>query len=276
MTWLPLVASLAVAVALVPALVRGFTAAGLVRANYRGEHPAFPAGVAVPVAGLVALGAVALAGQLAGERPFAPTTGDVVLYVVGVSLLGLIDDLAGAGGARGWRGHARAVAGGGLSTGALKAVGALALALYVLADPGGDTGEYLLAVAVLVLATNLFNLLDLRPGRAIKALALLGAGLLVGTREADPLWAVGAFLGPLLLLLPFDLRERAMLGDAGANAAGGVAGMWMVLALPVTGQLVALALLAGLTVYGEFRSISDAIERLPLVRSLDSLGRADA
>ena len=37
---------------------------------------------------------------------------------------------------RGWRGHARAIASGRLSTGALKAAGSLGLALFVLRDGG--------------------------------------------------------------------------------------------------------------------------------------------
>ena len=98
-------------------------------------------------------------------------------------MLGLIDDLlggrapAGAGSSadapRGWRGHASAAAQGRLSTGALKAIGSLGLALYVLSGGDQTWAEYLLAVAVLLLATNLFNLLDLRPGRAIKLLVAL-------------------------------------------------------------------------------------------------------
>jgi UDP-GlcNAc:undecaprenyl-phosphate/decaprenyl-phosphate GlcNAc-1-phosphate transferase len=40
------------------------------------------------------------------------------------------------------------------------------------------------------------------------------------------------------------------------------------------GGSVALAVLIMLTVYGEFRSISAAIERVPLIKQLDSFGRA--
>jgi UDP-GlcNAc:undecaprenyl-phosphate/decaprenyl-phosphate GlcNAc-1-phosphate transferase len=204
--------------------------------------------------------------------------------VVGVSVLGLLDDLAGtapAGGARerhdplprGWRGHARAAAGGRLSTGALKAVGTLGLAAFVLLHHGLDNGDYLLAVAVLVLATNVFNLLDLRPGRSIKALVLLGAGLTIGSTDLDQLWTLAVFVGPILVLLPFDLRERGMLGDAGSNAVGGVAGLWLVFTLSTAGQAIALALLLVITIYGEFRSISELVERTPGLRQLDSLGR---
>jgi hypothetical protein len=41
-----------------------------------------------------------------------------------------------------------------------------------------------------------------------------------------------------------------------------------------TGRWIALAVILGLTVYGEFRSISAAIDRLPPLRWIDSLGRA--
>ncbi|MBX5470642.1 MAG: hypothetical protein IRZ21_12195, partial [Thermoleophilaceae bacterium] len=217
---------------------------------------------------------------------FTRDAGVVLLYGLGVALLGVLDDLVGSGaraphpGAagrerpRGWRGHARATLGGSFSTGALKAAGALGLALFALAGRGLGAGEYVLAVALLVLTTNLFNLLDLRPGRSTKALVLLGAGLTAGSREVEPLWSVGLFLGPLLVLLPLDLRERAMMGDTGSNLVGAVAGLWLVLTLSTAGQAAALAVIALVTVYGEFRSISALIERTPLLRSLDSLGRA--
>jgi UDP-GlcNAc:undecaprenyl-phosphate GlcNAc-1-phosphate transferase len=64
-----------------------------------------------------------------------------------------------------------------------------------------------------------------------------------------------------------------MLGDTGANLLGALAGLWLVLALSSTGQLIALALLIALTIYGEVRSISGFIERTPGLRQLDSLGR---
>ena len=84
---------------------------------------------------------------------------------------------------------------------------------------------------MLVLATNVFNLLDLRPGRAIKAFVLLGAGLTLGSLDARPLWSLGLFAAPALVAGLYDLRERAMLGDTGANLLGALAGLWLVLTL---------------------------------------------
>ncbi len=136
-----------------------------------------------------------------------------------------------------------------------------------------SNGRWLLAAAVLVLATNAFNLLDLRPGRSTKAFVLLGLGLALGSGEVRPLWGLGLFTAPALVAGFFDLRERAMLGDTGANLLGALAGLWLVLTLSGTGQIVALALLALFTVYGELRSISTLVERTPVLRELDSWGR---
>jgi hypothetical protein len=166
--------------------------------------------------------------------------------------------------------------GGSVSTGALKALGSLGLAAFVMAGHGLDTAEYLLAVAVLVLATNLFNLLDLRPGRAIKALVLLGAGLSLGAWDVGPLWSLGLFVGPILVLMPLDLRELGMLGDTGSNAIGAVAGLWLVFTLSTTGLAIAAAIMALVTIYGEFRSISELVDRTPGLRQLDSFGRSHA
>ena len=79
--------------------------------------------------------------------------------------------------------------------------------------------------------------------------------------------------GPALVLLPYDLRENAMLGDTGSNVLGAVAGFWLVLALGPTGEALALGVLALFTLYGEFRSISALVEGNALLRRLDSLGR---
>jgi UDP-GlcNAc:undecaprenyl-phosphate GlcNAc-1-phosphate transferase len=256
-----------------PAALRSLRAQRQVRENYRGRLVPFPAGFLVVAAAALALIPLALLEELAGaDDVLRPELRTIAVYVLGVAALGLVDDLFG-GSSRGWRGHGRAVLRGSFATGALKAAGSLGLALYVMAGRGYSAGEYLLATAVLVLATNLFNLLDLRPGRSIKAFVLLGLGLAVGERDLDPLWALGLFAGAVLALGIWDLRERAMLGDTGSNVVGALAGLWLVLALGTTGQLVALAVLLGVSAYGEFRSLSALIARTPGLRQLDSFGR---
>ena len=172
-----------------------------------------------------------------------------------------------------WRGHWSALRSGRLSTGAIKAIGALALAAYVVSGLGLESFRYLADVALLILTTNLFNLVDLRPGRAEKLLVLLGVGLCLGAWTAQPIELLGVFFGPVLVGALFTLREKAMLGDTGSNLVGAIGGVWLLTTLGGTARLIALAIVAAVTVYGEFRSISALIERVPPLRLLDSLGR---
>jgi UDP-GlcNAc:undecaprenyl-phosphate/decaprenyl-phosphate GlcNAc-1-phosphate transferase len=269
---LPSLIALVAAGVLAPPAARGLAAGGMVRENFRGRALAFPFGVVVVFAAVCALVPLALLYRLADADVLPAELGLVVPYALGIAFLGLADDML-SGPERGWRGHAAATLRGGFSTGALKAIGAAGLALYVLTGRAGSDGRYLLAAAVLVLATNLFNLLDLRPGRCVKAFVLLGAGLTLGAWDARPLAAVGLFAAPVLVAGLYDLRERAMLGDTGSNLVGALAGLWLVLTLSTLGLAIATALLVIVTAYGEIRSISALIDRTPPLRFLDSIGR---
>jgi UDP-GlcNAc:undecaprenyl-phosphate GlcNAc-1-phosphate transferase len=281
--WLPLVLSLALAAALAPTLLTRLARAGVVRENYRGIVIPAASGTLIVLAALLALGPLAALDELADADTLAPETGAALVFVIGVAVLGLLDDLLGGhrpagaaadpGAPRGLRGHARAAARGEFSTGMLKAAGTVALALYVLSGQGRSASEYLVGVGLLTLSTNLFNLLDLRPGRAGKVFVAFGVVLTLGSWDTYALRALGLFIGPALVLLPYDLSERAMLGDAGSNVLGAVAGLWLIVALGPTGEAIALGVLVLLTVYGEFRSISALVERNAILRRLDSLGR---
>jgi UDP-GlcNAc:undecaprenyl-phosphate GlcNAc-1-phosphate transferase len=267
---LPSVLALAFAAVLAPTAWRALRAGGFVRANYRGREVPFPFGVVIVFAAVAALIPLALLDRLAGVDEALPAElARVLPFALGVAFLGLADDVL-SGPERGWRGHGAAVLRGGFSTGALKAVGALGLALYV---APGDDGDYLLAAAVLVLATNLFNLLDLRPGRAVKVFVLVGAGLTLGAWDARPLAALGLFAAPVLVAGVYDVRERAMLGDTGSNLVGALAGLWLVLTLSTLGLAIATGVLLIVTAYGEIRSLSALIERTPPLRFIDSIGR---
>jgi len=276
---LPFLLALVFAAILAQPTLRALRAGGHTRPNWRQRSLPCPFGVLAPVAALLALVPLTLIERLAHTVILYPRLLPVAVYALGVACLGLIDDTLGperpgAPSPRGWRGHGAAAMRGELSTGTLKAAGSLGLALLATNYAAGlSIGRWLLAAAVLVLATNALNLLDLRPGRAVKAFVLLGAGLTIGVRELRPLWTLGLFAGPALVAGVYDLRERAMLGDTGANLLGALAGLWLVLTLSGTGQLIALALLVVVTVYGELRSISALVQRVPLLRGLDSWGR---
>jgi UDP-N-acetylmuramyl pentapeptide phosphotransferase/UDP-N-acetylglucosamine-1-phosphate transferase len=228
------------------------------RPNYRGRHVVFPLGVLL-------LAAAGLVLALEPTRWLA--------FLCGVGCLGLIDDLVDAQ-PRGWRGHGQAVLGGEVSTGALKAAGTIGLAAWAAAGDGA-TGLALVAEAlVLALAAHLGNLLDTRPGRAEKGLALTAGALCIAAWSLAPLDPIAPLIAPVAVCSWLTLREHAMLGDTGASMIGGMTGIVLVSALAAPGTYLVLAVLLVFAIYGEFRSIGSAVERVPLFQRLDSLGRA--
>jgi hypothetical protein len=164
-----------------------------------------------------------------------------------VAALGLADDLW-SGEERGIRAHLAARR----TTGILKLAG---IPLVGLAATRSLSGGLLVAGCA-----NLANQLDTKPGRAVKA--YVAAAL-----------ALGAPLGVAVLLGPYDLRERVMLGDAGSNALGTLLGLKSVERFHGWGRWAAVAAVAGLNVLGERRSLGELIERTPLLRELDAWGR---
>ncbi len=269
---LPLIVSTIAALLLAGPVVRFLAAGGHVRINYRGVELPCPLGLLVVVASVFALVPLALVSGLA-ETNALDIAG--LFLVLGVALLGLVDD-AYAGGSRGWRGHARAVADGGFSTGLLKAAGTLGLALAWSALTQDGVADFLLAALVIVLTTNIFNLLDLRPGRSVKAFVVLAVVCSLVALDIEPLLELGLWAGPIVVAGILDLRERGMLGDTGSNVVGVVAGLWLVLTLDTTGMAIAAGLLVVITIYGELRSINSLIEGTPGLRHLDSIGRVRA
>jgi hypothetical protein len=169
--------------------------------------------------------------------------------VAPVAAIGLADDLW-SGRERGFRAHLRA----GATTGTLKLVG---IPLWALVRTRS------LSAAVLVaLAANMLNQLDTRPGRALKAYLLASL----------PLRAPKAVA---VLMLPYDLREMAMLGDGGSNALGALLGLNSVSRLTGRSRFVAIGALAGATLVGERRSLGAWIESTPWVRTVDAWGRQE-
>jgi len=244
------------------------------RVNHRGEPVTLLEGPAIVVGALAGTAAAAVTGP--GALP-----SDVALALSvaggGAAALGALDDLKGSGKRRGLRGHLGALRHGEVTTGALKlaGIGVTGTVAALLLRPG-DRGPVDCAVNAGIIAggANLLNLFDLRPGRAIKVM-LLSAGLIAAgdRRGGHAATALAAPVGAALALLPADLRERAMLGDAGANALGAMAGVAAASALPRPARIGLLAAIVALTGLSEKVSFTRVIARTPALNWLDMLGR---
>lgn len=204
------------------------------------------------------------------------------LAVAGSAAVGAYDDLAGDGGDRGLRGHLAALRRGRVTTGTVKVLGlALTGVTSVWIAGAKATGrrpagspvtsggvDPLVGGAVVAASANLVNLLDLRPGRALKTV-LLWAALTRGAGEPLAAAAAGAAVG----LIGDDLAERTMLGDGGANAVGALVGLAAVVGGGRRRRWLALGALSALTLASERVSFTRVIEGTPGLRELDRLGR---
>jgi hypothetical protein len=274
------------------ALLAGGLAAAAARAAYAALNQRPPGGRAAwartnhrgePVTLLEGPAAVAGAAAVSLIAPGLPARSRAALALAGAgaAAFGAYDDLKGSGDRRGFRGHLGALASGEVTSGAVKiaGIGATGLAAGVLVSGGQATGggfpaDLLINTGLIAGGANLLNLFDLRPGRAIKVALVTGAAL--GLTSAAGTAAAAAPVGAALSMLPEDLGERAMLGDAGANALGGMLGAAAAAALPRGARVTVLAAIVGLTAASEVVSFTKVIEQAPPLRWLDMLGRRPA
>jgi UDP-N-acetylmuramyl pentapeptide phosphotransferase/UDP-N-acetylglucosamine-1-phosphate transferase len=259
------------------------------RVNHRGEPVTLLEGPAA-VAGAIAasaLGSAALSaagGRLPGpSQPGRAVPDRLPLALCAAGLgggaFGVLDDLKGSGKRRGLRGHLGALRDGEVTTGTVKlaglaATGAVGAAL--LRHEGGRV-DYAVNAGLIAGGANLLNLFDLRPGRAIKvgalSAALISSAAAVAGRPAHGVAAVAAPVGAALAVLPEDLGERAMLGDAGANSLGAMLGAAAAATLPRPARIGLLTGIIALTALSEKVSFTKVIARTPALNWLDMLGR---
>src|SRR4051812_39947718 len=198
-------------------------AARLDRTNFHGRT--------VSLAGGPALAAGASVGAALGA-PDARTAAAALTAGVVSGAVGLYDDMVGnrpgQKAAKGFAGHLGALREGRVTSGLVKiaGVGAAGLAASALLASDrrrrrGGVVDVLLGAGVIAGTANLLNLLDLRPGRALKAATVIGVPLVAGRGGG----VAAGTLGAAFAMLPADLREEIMLGDAGANALGALLGV---------------------------------------------------
>lgn len=288
------------------------------RTNFHGVTVSLRGGVAMAGAS-VASAAVASA---LSDQPRAALGG--VVASLGGGLAGYIDDVdqgAHDGGkvAKGLKGHLGALAHGQVTTGVIKiaGIGASALAASALVGSkatsvSGKAADLALNTVLIAGTANLANLLDLRPGRALKATVLVAAPLSYfscaaaktpasgasvtsatasvasgasGAASATPaapasasaasaqrLLASGLNAAAITALVE-DLQETTMLGDTGANAAGALLGTSLAANDSWKLRLGTALGVVGLILASEKVSFSKVIAANPALNWLDQLWR---
>ena len=255
-------------------LLNMLLAAGATRKNYRGNDIPVSAGISL----LVSVILVFLFYVLIRRYDFS-----FHLYLVGIisiCFLGFIDDMLGQRDTLGFKGHFGALFQGKLTTGGLKALGGgmiaffLALSLSQLESLGNGWVDILINTLIIALFTNMLNLLDLRPGRAIKGyFFFLLLIILMAAGRVDWL-LITPLLGAILVYFPVDLKARAMMGDAGSNVLGLTLGYYSIIFLSLPYRAAVLLFLIAMHIYTEKFSLTKTIEQVPLLRLIDQAGRS--
>jgi UDP-GlcNAc:undecaprenyl-phosphate/decaprenyl-phosphate GlcNAc-1-phosphate transferase len=231
------------------------------------------AGRPVPMVLGAAVVAAALLGALAAEGPPRTIVG-VALWIGLPALLlaGILDDRV-RGGPRGILGHLRSLARGRPTTGVLKLVVGVGAGIAVALADGGEPLRLAAGAVLMVLSVNLFNGLDVAPGRSLKWAVVLLAVALGGLWDDPQTYLPAAGLGAAAGALAFDLRERGMLGDGGSNPLGLLVGAGLFLVLPTGGVVAAAVVAVVLQLAAETVTLSRLIASTPPLRWFDRVGR---
>lgn len=247
---------------------------GTIRKNYLGNDIPVSVGISFPVSLIL----VFLFYALIQRYDFS-----FHIYLIGIisiCFLGFIDDMLGQRDTLGFKGHFGALFKGKLTTGGFKALGGGIIAFFIALSVSGLESlwngwiDILLNTLIIALFTNMLNLLDLRPGRAIKGY-LFFLFLIIFMAGGRVNWLlIAPLLGVILVYFPVDLKARAMMGDSGSNVLGLTLGYYCVIYLSLPYRLGVLLFLIAMHIYTEKFSLTRTIERVPLLRIIDQAGRS--
>lgn len=264
-----LLVGVGVSVISIPMVKYMLESCGLIRKNYKGEMIPVGMGIAF-IPALMVNSAILTYFNIEHDRLLLIFV--LLFAVMAMAFAGIMDDAIGNRDVTGLKGHFLSMFKGRLTTGGFKAVLGGFIGIVVSAAVADNILGVVVGTLVVALATNFMNLLDLRPGRAIKVYLIISILVLI---------FAGDFNRQLyMLLLPgvvsyfiFDLKALSMMGDAGSNVLGVFIGVMIVISFSIQVQLVCLVGLIAIHVLTEKYSLTKLIEQNSVLNFIDKLGR---
>jgi len=226
---------------------------------------------------VTSMGIAMLFPCLVGVLPFMTTRPNeyAVVYVAVIALtclLGFIDDLLGNSGTKGIKANFKTIGAKRCTTGWIKIILGVITGLIVSVQSHAEMLVWPLYTMLFALLMNFINLVDLRPGRAMKVSMLVGIILLFMSGFGS-VWILVPVMITISIFIGGELREKYMMGDAGSNLLGGILGFYAAQELKVFFAAIVFAILLIIHIYAEYRSISLYIETNKFLKFIDCLGR---
>ena len=187
----------------------------------------------------------------------------LALYIFSMMAMffaGALDDLIGNRSVSGLKGHFKSLFKGKLTTGGFKALFGGFVGLIISVCISKNIADIIVNTLVIALSTNLMNLFDLRPGRAIKVYLVIMIAIfftLTGYVQILPL----LILPNVLAYFNYDLKAKAMMGDTGSNVLGISIGILMVMGYTFKVRVSWLVFLVLIHILTEKFSLTKIIEK---------------
>ncbi len=195
-----------------------------------------------------------------------------IFGMISMFFAGVLDDIIGNRDVSGLKGHFKSLLKGSLTTGGFKALFGGFVGVIISVAISKNLGDIVVNTLIIALSTNLMNLLDLRPGRAIKVYISISTVLF--------LTLTGYVKSLILLIVPnvlayfnYDLKARAMMGDTGSNVLGISVGMLIVMGCSIKIRIGWLVFLVLIHILTEKYSLTQIIEKNKFLNFIDKLGR---
>lgn len=254
----------------------------VIRPNYKNEM--IPVGMGIVFLPMIIINSIILGFVTLNNIWFASSSNYnlnivwllcLALYIFSMMAMffaGALDDLIGNRNVSGLKGHFKSLFKGELTTGGFKALFGGFVGLVVSVCISSSIVDIIVNTLIIALSTNLMNLFDLRPGRAIKAYLVIMIPIyitLTGYTKVFPL----LILPNVLAYFNTDLKARGMMGDTGSNVLGISIGVLMALGYGIKVRLAWLVFLILMHLITEKFSLTKIIEKNRVLKFIDNLGR---
>lgn len=240
---------------------------GAVRKNYQGFDIPVSIGISIPMTIIIVFSFFQI---------FSWYEASYHLFLIGIitiSFLGFIDDMLGQRDTLGFKGHFNQLFKGRLTTGGLKALGGGLIAFFLALFFSSTWYDVIINSLIIALFANMLNLLDLRPGRAVKGFIFFFLLIIILAKGNIDWVLISPILGAVLIYFPADLKAQVMMGDAGSNVLGLILGYLCILYFSFYFRLGVLIFLILIHIYTEKYSLTKTIENNSLLRAIDNWGR---